>query len=54
MRNSAVLAKRLRQAGASVRLEFLEGVNHVTVGGLASPLRGLAPVRSELTAFVRG
>jgi len=55
VRNSVVLAERLRQAGASVRLEFMEGVNHVTiVGAMASPLRGLAPVRTEVTAFVRG
>jgi acetyl esterase/lipase len=52
-RNSAVLAQRLQQAGVSVRLEFFEHVNHATIiGAMASPLRGLAPVRSEVVQFV--
>lgn len=54
-RNSGVLAERLRRAGVPVQLRFLEGVNHVTlVGALASPLRGLAPVRRDVSAFVLG
>ncbi|MEJ8836074.1 alpha/beta hydrolase [Ramlibacter sp. AN1133] len=52
-RNSATLADRLQRAGAPVRLEFLEHVNHATiVAALASPLRRLAPVRSEVLRFV--
>lgn len=52
-RNSGVLARTLEQAGAPVRLRLLEGVNHVTiVAALAAPLRGLAPVRDEVTQFV--
>jgi hypothetical protein len=36
-----------------VQLEFVEHVNHVTlVAALASPLRRLAPVRSEVVRFV--
>ena len=54
-RNSAVLAERLQRAGAAVQLQFLESVNHVTiVGALATPLRHLAPVRSEVIQFVMG
>lgn len=53
-RNSAALAQRLQQAGVPVRLQLLEGVNHVTViAALASPLRGLAPVRDEVLRFVQ-
>ena len=52
-RNSVALAGRLRQAGTPVRLEIFEHVNHVTlVGALAQPLRGLAPVREEVTRFL--
>jgi acetyl esterase/lipase len=52
-RNSGELAERLQRAGADVQLEILEGVNHVTiVGALASPLRGLAPVRERVTRFL--
>jgi acetyl esterase/lipase len=54
-RNSVELAQRLQRAGAAVQLEVLEGVNHATiVGALATPLRGLAPVRDEVTRFVLG
>jgi acetyl esterase/lipase len=53
VRNTLGLAQRLRRAGARARGELLEGVNHVTiVAALASPLRGLAPVRDEVTRFV--
>lgn len=52
-RNSVELAQRLRGAGVDVELEVLEGVNHVTiVGALATPLRGLAPVREAVTRFI--
>lgn len=52
-RNSVELAQRLRGAGVDVMLEMLEGVNHVTIiGALATPLRGLAPVRDSVTRFL--
>lgn len=52
-RNSVQLAQRLRGAGVDVELEVLEGVNHVTIiGALATPLRGLAPVRDAVTRFI--
>ena len=54
-RNSVALADRLQRAGVPVRLQLLDGVNHVTViAALGQPLRGLAPVRDEVTAFVLG
>jgi acetyl esterase/lipase len=54
-RNSARLAEQLQRAGASVRLQFLDHVNHTTiVGALATPLRALAPVRDEVIRFVLG
>lgn len=55
LRNSAELADRLRRAGVEVVLEILDGVNHATIiGALATPLRRLAPVRSEVIEFVLG
>jgi acetyl esterase/lipase len=53
VRNTLGLAERLRRAGASTEGELLDGVSHVTiVAALAKPLRGLAPVRDEVTRFV--
>jgi acetyl esterase/lipase len=53
VRNTLGLAQRLRRAGVRARGELLDGVNHVTiVAALAAPLRGLAPVRDEVTRFV--
>ena len=53
VRNTLGLAQRLRRAGASTEGELLAGVSHVTiVAALARPLRGLAPVRDEVTRFV--
>ena len=52
-RNSATLAQRLQRAGADVRFELVDHVNHATiVAALASPLRRLAPVRAEVVRFV--
>ena len=52
-RNSEALADRLQRAGVPVRLRLLDQVSHVTViAALAGPLRSLAPVRDEVTAFV--
>lgn len=53
VRNTLELAALLRRAGASTQSELLDGVSHVTiVAALARPLRGLAPVRDEVTRFV--
>lgn len=53
VRNTLGLAERLRRDGAPVRAELLDGVSHVTiVAALAAPLRGLAPVRDDVTSFV--
>lgn len=53
VRNTLGLAERLQRAGASSQGELLGGVSHVTiVAALARPLRGLAPVRDEVTRFV--
>jgi acetyl esterase/lipase len=53
VRNTLGLAERLRGAGAPVRSQLLEGVNHVTiVAALAPPLRRLAPVRDEVVRFL--
>jgi acetyl esterase/lipase len=53
VRNTLGLAERLRRAGAFTEGELLDRVSHVTiVAALAKPLRGLAPVRDEVTRFV--
>lgn len=54
-RNTGNLAAALQRAGVPVRLALEDHVSHVTViAALASPLRALAPVRSEVTGFVLG
>ncbi|MBE7941778.1 MULTISPECIES: alpha/beta hydrolase [Ramlibacter] len=53
-RNSEALARDLQRAGRPVRLQVLDGVNHVTlIASMATPLRMLAPVRDEVTGFLR-
>jgi acetyl esterase/lipase len=53
-RNSVGLATRLREAGAPVTLKLYERVNHVTLAAaFARPLRWLAPVLDDVTAFVQ-
>lgn len=55
VRSSEGLARRLRAAGTPVRVRVYDRVSHATViGALAPPLRGLAPMRDEVVAFVRG
>lgn len=52
-RNSRGLAMALRQAGVPVRLQEHARLDHeMTLGVLAWPLHGLAPVLDEVAAFV--
>jgi len=52
-RNTVGLANRLREAGAPVSVKMYERVNHMTlVATFARPLRWLAPVLDDVTAFV--
>ena len=51
--NSVRLAARLREAGRPVREIVYAGVDHRTlVGAFAAPLRDLAPVLDDVSAFV--
>ncbi|MCB1920524.1 MAG: alpha/beta hydrolase [Candidatus Competibacteraceae bacterium] len=52
-RNSVALAAALQRAGVAVTLKRYEALNHATtLGALAWPLRGLAPVLDDITAFI--
>jgi len=52
-RNSVALAAALQRAGVSVTLKRYDALNHATtLGALAWPLRGLAPVVEDITAFI--
>ena len=52
--NSERLAAKLRAAGGEVKEISYSGLDHRRiVGALAAPLRGLAPVLADVTAFVR-
>ena len=52
-RNTVGLATRLKDVGAAVQLTLYERVNHVTLAAaLAWPLRWLAPVLDDVTAFI--
>ena len=52
-RSTQGLGKRLQAAGVPVKFELLEKVNHATIAGaIARPLNFLAPVLSEILAFV--
>jgi acetyl esterase/lipase len=52
-RNTGGMATRLRDQGVSVRERYFSRTNHGTlVGAFARPLRSLAPVLMEVTAFV--
>ena len=53
-RNTAGLAKRLREVGVPVQEHYLGRVNHMTlIGSMAWPLAWMAPVTDELVEFVR-
>ena len=52
-RNTATLAARLQAAGVGVTQQRYERVNHLTlIGAFGLPLRWLAPVLDDVTAFV--
>lgn len=52
-RNTGHLAAALRAAGTPVTVKFYEHVNHITVAAaIARPLRGLAPVLEDVSAFI--
>lgn len=52
-RNSVALANALRRAGVAVTLKRYDALNHATtLGVLAWPLRGLAPVLEDITTFI--
>jgi acetyl esterase/lipase len=54
-RNTVGLATRLRDAGAPVTLKVYERVDHMTIAAaFARPLRWLAPVLDDVSAFVLG
>lgn len=54
-RNTVQLARRLREAGAPVTERLYGRANHITlVGAFAGPLRWIAPVLDDVTAFVAG
>ncbi len=52
-RNTVGLATRLQAAGATAQTRLYERVNHVTLAAaFAQPLRWLAPVLDDVTAFI--
>ena len=52
-RSSLAMATRLRDAGVPVELKIYEGVSHALLAGaFARPLRGLAPVLDDVTAWI--
>ena len=54
-RNTRQLADKLAAAGVPVTLRFYDRVDHITlIGAFARPLRWMAPVLDDLTAFVKG
>ncbi|MEP6792046.1 MAG: alpha/beta hydrolase, partial [Ramlibacter sp.] len=52
-RSTAGLGRRLSAAGVEVTAKLLDGVSHITIiASMARPLRRLAPVLAEVTAFL--
>ena len=52
-RSTLAMAAKLRAAGVPVELKMYEGVSHVTLAGaFARPLRGLAPVLDDVSAYI--
>jgi acetyl esterase/lipase len=52
-RNTQVLAEKLREAGDQVTVNIYPGLSHTTlIGAMSKPLRGLAPVLDDFSAFV--
>jgi acetyl esterase/lipase len=53
-RSTVGLSRRLEAAGVPVRMRLFDELNHATaIGAMARPLRWLAPVRDEVTGFIR-
>jgi acetyl esterase/lipase len=53
-RNTTRLARKFRDAGATVEERHYPGVGHISIVlALSRPLRGQAPVLDELTTFLR-
>lgn len=53
-RNTGGLARKLRQAGVPVKDFYFARTGHATlVATLSRPMRGLAPVLDEVSAFIR-
>ncbi len=53
-RNTAALARKLREAGVPVEERHYPGVDHIRmILALSRPLRGRAPVLDEMTDFLR-
>lgn len=54
-RNAQQMARRLREAGVPVTERLYERANHLTlIGAMSRPLRWVAPVLDDVTAFVQG
>jgi acetyl esterase/lipase len=54
-RNTEGMAHKFQAAGAKVTLKMYDRVNHMTLAAaFARPLRWLAPVLDDVTAFVDG
>jgi acetyl esterase/lipase len=52
-RSTRAMAARLRAAGVPVEMTLYDGVSHaLLVGAFARPLRGLAPVLDDVTAWI--
>ena len=52
-RSTLAMAAKLRAAGVPVELHSYDGVSHALLAGVfARPLRGLAPVRDDLVAWI--
>jgi acetyl esterase/lipase len=52
-RNTQGLANRLREAGVPVTLKFYPRTSHtLLIGAFGTPLRWLAPVLEDVTAFI--
>jgi len=52
-RSTLAMAKKLREAGVPVELKVYDGVSHaLLVGTFGRPLRGLAPVLADVSAWI--
>ncbi len=52
-RSTLAMAAKLRAAGVAVELKMYDGISHALLAGaFARPLRGLAPVLDDVTAWI--